>query len=95
MKNKDVKALMAVTSKEELAEMERQAKEMNRGIDELLKEYLEMSASSVPETLPETRNEKIEADGRTATLEFKDAKSDTWKTARFIKEDDVWKVKGR
>jgi hypothetical protein len=53
-------------------------------------EGLKQASAEVPETMPETRNEKI--DGDTATLEVKDDKKDKWETIHFAKEDGEWKL---
>jgi hypothetical protein len=45
---------------------------------------------TVPTDIPEMRNEKMEGD--TATLEIKNAKTESWETIPFVKEGDEWKI---
>ncbi|MDT5121139.1 MAG: hypothetical protein QOC96_621 [Acidobacteriota bacterium] len=96
IKNKDVKSLKAVMPKEMLDEGEKRAKEQNKSFDDLLKEQLDkgvMGMPKMPDKMPETRNEKVADDGKTATLEVKDPESDKWGNVTFVKEDDGWKIK--
>jgi hypothetical protein len=69
--------------------MTEEAKKKGKSIDDFIRdEVIPDLARGMPATLPETRNEKI--DGDTATLELR--KGEDWKTARFFKEADGWKV---
>lgn len=83
-KSGDEEAFKKTVSKDTLSMLEEGAKEKKKSLAQLLKE------SDVPQTMPETRNEKI--DGDKATLEVKDDKTDTWDTFKFVKEDGKWKV---
>lgn len=83
-KNGDEEAFKKTVSKDTLAMLEEGAKEKKKTLSQALKE------SDVPPTMPELRNEKI--DGDKATIEAKDARTDTWETFKFIKEDGRWKV---
>ena len=86
-KNKDVAALKTLMSKETIAEMEREAKGQNKTLDAFLADE---SQKGLPQTMPQTGEEKIEGDK--ATLQFKSEKSPNWSTASMVKEDGVWKV---
>ena len=83
-KNGDEEAFKKTVSKETLTMLEEGAKEKKKTLSQALKE------SDVPPTMPELRNEKI--DGDKATIEAKDARTDTWETFKFVKEDGRWKV---
>jgi hypothetical protein len=94
MKNKDIKAWKSIFPKQRREWREKIAKERNKSPDDLYKEDLDSDYSDVsgmPDKL-ETRNETISSDGKTATLEVKNPKYDRWVTARFVKEDDGWKL---
>src|SRR5437763_2717760 len=94
IKNKDVKSLKAVMPKEMLDAGEKRAKEQNKTLDDMLKEQLDKGGMpKMPDKMPETRNETIATDGKTATLEVKDPESDKWGSVTFVKEDDGWKIK--
>jgi hypothetical protein len=90
IKAKDVNAVKKLFSKSMVTMMEDQAKRSNKTVDDVMAEGLKQASAEVPETLPETRNEKIEGD--TATLEIRDEKKDKWETIRFVKEDGEWKL---
>lgn len=90
IKAKDVNAVKKVFSKSMVTMMEDQAKRSNKTVDDVMAEGLKQASAEVPETMPETRNEKI--DGDTATLEVKDDKKDKWETIHFVKEDGEWKL---
>lgn len=90
IKAKDVNAVRNLFSKSMVTLMEDQAKRSNKTVDDVIAELLKKASAEVPETLPETRNEKIEGD--TATLEIKDEKKNTWETIHFVKEAGEWKV---
>jgi ribosomal protein L7/L12 len=94
IKNKDVKSLKAVMPKEMLDAGEKRAKEQNKTLDDMLKEQLDKGEMpKISDKMPETRNETIAGDGKTATLEVKDPESDKWGSVTFVKEDDGWKIK--
>jgi ketosteroid isomerase-like protein len=90
IKAKDVNAVKKLFSKSMVTMMEEQAKRSNKAVDDVMAEGLKQASAEVPETMPETRNEKIEGD--TATLEVKDDKKDKWETIHFVKEDGEWKL---
>jgi hypothetical protein len=90
IKAKDVNGVKKLFSKSMLTMMEEQAKRSNKTADDIMAEGLKQASADVPETMPETRNEKI--DGDTATLEIKDEKKDKWETIHFVKEDGEWKL---
>ncbi|HEX8847092.1 MAG TPA: hypothetical protein VF791_20785 [Pyrinomonadaceae bacterium] len=92
MKNKDVKAYKSVMPKKMLEMLEKAAKETNKSVDEFLGETLKDAPGKLTGNMPETRNEVIAADGKTATLEVKDLDSGNWRKLEFIKEDDGWKI---
>lgn len=85
-KNKDIKALRSLISKDSLAAMETAAKNRNKSLDD----YLDQSSNEVPSTMPQLGEEKI--DGDKATLQFKRAGVTNWSTASFVKEDGGWKM---
>lgn len=86
-KSKDVAALKTLMTKETLAEMEREAKGKDKTLDAFLADE---SQQSLPTTMPQVGEEKIEGDK--ATLQFKSDKATNWSTAAFIKEDGAWKI---
>lgn len=89
LKNKDVKGLKTIMKKKDLEEIEAEAKKKNKSLDDFIKdEVIEQVSRKIPAEMPETRNEKI--DGDNATLEVKDG--DNWRPAKFVKEDDGWKI---
>jgi predicted lipid-binding transport protein (Tim44 family) len=90
IKAKDVNAVRQLFSKSMVTMMEDQAKRSNKTVDEVMAEGLKQASAEVPETMPETRNEKIEGD--TATLEIRDEKKDKWETIHFVKEAGAWKL---
>lgn len=90
IKEKDFEAVLALLSKSSLAEIEAEAKENAQSTVDFMKRQVENAGASVPDKLPETRNEKVEGDK--ASLEYYDEKKGTWDTARFVKEDGQWKV---
>jgi hypothetical protein len=90
IKEKDVNAVKKLFSKSMVTMMEEQAKRSNKTVDDVMAEGLKQASAEVPETMPETRNEKI--DGDTATLEVRDEKKDKWETIHFVKEDGEWKL---
>lgn len=54
-------------------------------------ESLLLSATDqMPDTMPRTRNERIE--GNAATLEMHNPARDDWETYDFVKEDGAWKI---
>jgi hypothetical protein len=83
-KNKDIEGFKKTLSADSLKWLEDEAKKENMSLDQ------EIAKSSPPDTLPETRNEKI--DGNTASLETKDSKSGDWQTLYFVKEGGEWKL---
>ncbi|HJU55134.1 MAG TPA: hypothetical protein VJ715_11200 [Pyrinomonadaceae bacterium] len=82
----DVATLKNLLSKETLVYMEGQAKSKNQSLDD----YLAAQSRSFPPGLPEVGEEKIE--GAKATLKFKHETNRNWSTARFVKDDDEWKI---
>jgi hypothetical protein len=82
-KKKDAAGIKKTLSKNLLSKLEDDAKNSNKPIDEYLTNV------NLPDTLPETRNEKI--DGDHATLEIK-IRNDTWRPESFVKEDGEWKL---
>ena len=82
-KKKDAAGIKKTLSKGLLSKLEDDAKRSNKPFDEYLVNV------TLPDTMPETRNEKI--DGDKATLEIK-VRSDTWRPASFVKEDGEWKL---
>jgi flagellar hook-associated protein FlgK len=86
-KKKDVPAIKKGLSKGTLDMIDKVAKEQNKSTDDLLKDVYKDDKG---ETLPETRNEKINGD--TATLEVKNEKTGKWETLPFVKENGEWKI---
>lgn len=82
-KKKDAAGIKKTLSKNLLGRLEDEAKKANKPFDEYLVNV------NLPDTMPETRNEKI--DGDKATLEIK-VRSDTWRPESFVKEDSEWKL---
>ncbi|HEX8891338.1 MAG TPA: hypothetical protein VF779_19475 [Pyrinomonadaceae bacterium] len=85
-KKKDAAGIKKTLSKNLLGKLEEDAKNSNKPLDEYLTNV------NLPDTLPETRNEKI--DGDHATLEIK-IRDDTWRPENFVKEDGEWKLDSR
>lgn len=86
IKKKDGDTIKKCLSKSSLSELEKNAKEANMSVDQMIIEGDDMSK----EKTPAFRNEKIEGD--TATLEVEDEKSKKWDTIPFVKEDGNWKI---
>ncbi len=84
-KNKDIKALKQLISKEMFEFFEILGEGKPNPLDEGLKEMMEQPQGSSDET----RNEKIS--GNTATLQYRNAKNE-WETGDFVKEDGMWKM---
>ena len=82
-KKKDAAGIKKTLSKNLLNRLEDEAKKANKPLDERLINV------SIPEAMPETRNEKI--DGDNATLEIK-GRGDIWHPMSFVKEDGEWKL---
>src|ERR1043165_8597907 len=82
-KKKDAAGIKKTLSKNLLSKLEDEAKKANKPLDERLINV------SIPDAMPETRNEKI--DGDNATLEIK-GRGDTWHPMSFVKEDGEWKL---
>ncbi|HEX8843456.1 MAG TPA: hypothetical protein VF791_02375 [Pyrinomonadaceae bacterium] len=87
IKKKDVAALKKVIQKSRLEVMQKRAEADKKNFDEMLKEDLS-KGPPMPDSVPETRNVKIEGDR--ATLEYK--MGEKWENAVFVKEEDGWKV---
>jgi hypothetical protein len=85
-KKKDASGMKKSLSKGSLAMFEKQAKEQNKPVDDLLTKV----DTNTPDKMPETRNEKITGD--TATLEVKNDQNGNWDTLPFVKEDGEWKI---
>ena len=85
-KKKDAAGMKKSLSKGSLAMFEKQAKEQNKPVDDLLTKV----DTNTPDKMPETRNEKITGD--TATLEVKNDQNGQWDTLPFVKEDGEWKI---
>lgn len=93
MKNKDVKSLKSVMPQDLLKQGEERAKAQNKNIDDMIKENFDKGdMPKMPDKMPESRNETIAPDGKSATLEVKNPESDKWDKLPFIKEDDGWKI---
>src|SRR6185503_12566213 len=86
-KKKDVPGIRKTLSKGSLEMFDKFAKQQNKTMDEMLKD---VDKDSKTETMPETRNEKI--DGETATLEVKNEKTGKWDSLPFVKEEGEWKI---
>lgn len=82
-KKKDAAGIRKTLSKGLLSKLEDEAKRSNKPFDEYLVNV------TLPDTLPEMRNEKIEGDR--ATLEIK-GRGDSWRPTSFVKEDGEWKL---
>lgn len=88
IKKADVASAKTVMTKKNLALVETEAKTKGIARDDAIKVELERLAPRLPDTMPETRDEKIEGDK--ATLEFK--QNERWEKVNLTKEDDGWKV---
>lgn len=84
-KNKDIKALKQLISKDMFEFLEIMGEGKENAIDEGLKQLVETPQGSSDDV----RNEKI--NGNTATLEYLN-KSGEWKTMDLVKEDGMWKL---
>jgi Domain of unknown function (DUF4878) len=88
-KKKDVAAIKKTLSKASMLMLEKIAKEQNKTVDKALTEAFETPGGK-EETMPETRNEKI--DGDNATLEVQNKENKKWDKLFFVKEDSEWKI---
>lgn len=87
--NKDIAALKSVLPKKIVDDIAAEATKKNKPLDDFYRdEVLPDLARGITESSMETRNEKI--DGDRATLEF--MSKGEWKTARFAKEGDSWRL---
>jgi len=86
-KKADPAAIRKTLSRGSLEMFDKVAKEQNKTTDEMLKEVHKDAKS---ESMPETRNEKI--DGDSATLEVKNEKTGKWDSLPFVKENGEWKI---
>lgn len=94
LKDKDAQALKSVMPKEMVERGEESAKAQNKTLDELIRDGFNQGAlPKPPDKMPETSNEKIADDGKTATLDVKDPDSGKIETLHLVKEDDGWKIK--
>lgn len=84
-KNKDIKALKQLFSKDMFEFFEILGGDKPNAVDEGIKELVETPQGPSDDT----RNEKITGD--TATVEYIDQKGE-WKTMDFVKEDGSWKL---
>jgi hypothetical protein len=88
-KKNDVPGVIRILSKDSLDFLTAEAKKENKSLEAALTESLK--TANVPQTAPETRNEKI--DGDKATLEVKAEKTNDWDTFNFVKENNEWKLR--
>lgn len=88
-KKKDVAAIKKTLSKGSMQMLEKVAKEQNKTVDSALTESFE-SPGAKEQTMPETRNEKI--DGDNATLEVQNKETKKWDKIFFVKEESEWKI---
>lgn len=84
-KNKDIKALKQLISKDMFEFFEMMGEGKPNAVDEGLKEMCETPQGASDDA----RNEKIKGD--TATIEYLDAKGE-WHTMDLVKEDGSWKL---
>ena len=90
-KKKDPAVMKKTLSKGTITMMEKQAKEQNKSVDDLLKDMKIAEDDAKATQAPEVRNEKI--DGDNATLEVRRTpKEDEWDKLPFVKEDGEWKI---
>jgi len=89
-KKKDVAALKKTLSKSSLQMMEKAAKDQGKTVDKAMTEGFETPAAQKEQTIPATRNEKIEGDN--ATLEIENKETKTWDKIYFVKEESEWKI---
>jgi hypothetical protein len=87
-KKKDVAGIKKTLSKKSLEMLEKAAKEQNKTVDSALTEGFE-GPGGKEQTMPETRNEKI--DGDNATLEVQNKETKKWDKIYFVKEEKEWK----
>jgi hypothetical protein len=86
--NKDAETMKQTLSKSTLETIRGVAEEDKKTLEEYLKQG-NTTPLNRPE-MPETRNEKIEAE--TATVEIKRSAADSWRKLTFVKEDNRWKM---
>lgn len=91
---KDPEAVKKSLSSGSLKMMEGLAKMQGKTLDQTIREGDTTGAGSSGgfTKMPETRNEKISGDEKTATLEVKNEKTAEWETLHFVKETDDWKI---
>lgn len=83
----DPERMKKLLTKETLFEMEMEAKQKNKTLEEFLRTE---SQIGLPATMPAVRNEKIT--GNKATLEMLREKPTIWLKVSFVKEDGCWKL---
>ena len=89
IKRGDAPAVKALFSRATIEMLEAQAKATGKTIDDVFGEGFQEARRELPDTVPETRNEKVNGDR--ATLEINDAKKGRWETLHFVKEGG-WKI---
>lgn len=86
---KDAKAFKSLLSRKSIASMEKDAKEANLPLDQMIISLLNQDLFPKGAGDLETRNEKISGD--TATVEIKGSNG-KWSQNELVKEDGNWKV---
>lgn len=86
---KDAKTFKSLLSRKSIASMEKDAKEANLPLDQMLASLLNQDLFPKGAGEPELRNEKISGD--TATVEIKGSNG-KWSQNELVKEDGNWKV---
>lgn len=85
-KKKDTATIKTLISKGTIGLLEKNAKQQNKTVDDIL-----LKENGAPfQDLPETQNEVITGD--TATVEVKNNVTGDFQKVPFIKEEGVWKV---
>ena len=87
---KDIEKMKKLFSKRTLAEMETDAKEQNKSLDAMLKEFTETPLPFKDE--PVIRNEKIEGDKATLEVQTFEKDEEKWEKTNLVKEDGIWKL---
>lgn len=86
---KDVKTFKSLLSRKSIASMEKDAKDANTPLDQMIASLLNQDLFPKGAGEVETRNEKIS--GETATVEIKGS-NDKWSQNELVKEDGNWKI---
>jgi predicted lipid-binding transport protein (Tim44 family) len=87
---KDIGTMKKLFSKQTLADIEKDAKDQNKSVDDMLKEFTETPLPFKDD--PVIRNEKIEGDKATLEVQTFEKDEEKWEKTNLVKEDGIWKL---